>query len=300
MNHSLELLLAKPFVQTIASHVYESKNVSVSVLRLDAMHDAISGNKWFKLKEHLAAAQQQNKKIVLTFGGAFSNHLLATAAACRLAGFASIGIVRGEKPKLFSHTLHDVLQHGMQLYFIAREDYKNKIIPQEVLEKHRAEAIYIVPEGGYSALGCAGSMGILKSCDTASFTHIIAAVGTGTMLAGLLRSKAKQQQVVGISVLKNNFSIEAAIEKLAQEKPLVLHDYHFGGYAKHKPGLLQFMNAFYESTGIATDFVYTGKTFYAAHALMEQGFFPPQSRILLVHSGGLQGNRSLPQGALGY
>jgi 1-aminocyclopropane-1-carboxylate deaminase len=144
-------------------------------------------------------------------------------------------------------------------------------------------------------------MDILKSYDTQAFTNIIAAVGTGTMLAGLIRGAAPHQHVTGISVLKNNFPVHNAISKLAGKPKTafqVLHNFHFGGYAKHTPELLRFMNDWYAETNIPTDFVYTAKTFFAAEELIQTGFFPPGSSLLLIHSGGLQGNRSLPAGTL--
>ncbi|HET7897877.1 MAG TPA: 1-aminocyclopropane-1-carboxylate deaminase, partial [Flavisolibacter sp.] len=137
---------------------------------------------------------------------------------------------------------------------------------------------------------------------TDQYTHIITAVGTGTTLAGLVAAAGKQQQVIGISVLKNNDSVVEECQRLLADEQhhsfQVVHDYHFGGYAKHKPLLLEFMNRFYEATGVPTDFVYTGKTFYAAFDLLRKGFFTADDKVLLIHTGGLQGNRSLAKGTL--
>jgi len=287
----------------VQKEAYQHKNIELAVLRLDELHPVISGNKWYKLKAYLAHAAQQQKKAVLTFGGAYSNHIVATAAACAMYGFQSIGIIRGEAPNVLSPTLLDAQQYGMHLHFISREAYRAKWIPPEVYGPFKKWEIYEIGEGGYGAKGAEGSMDILKSLPAESYTHIIAAVGTGTMLAGLVKAAAKHQQVIGISVLKNNFSVQEAIQKLiaaSTKKFQIVHDYHFGGYAKHTPELLQFMSDWYHGTGIPIDFVYTAKTFYAAELLIQKDFFKPGSSLLLIHSGGLQGNRSLPPGALPF
>lgn len=289
-------------IMPVHKAAYRQKGIDVSVLRLDEIHPVVSGNKWFKLKAYLDDAARQQKKAILTFGGAYSNHIIATAAACAQHGFQSIGIIRGERPVVLSPTLQDALQYGMQLYFVSRETYRTKAVPPEVYGVLKKEAIYEIAEGGYGNKGAEGSMDILKSGVAENFTHIIAAVGTGTMLAGLARAAAPHQQVIGVSVLKNNVSAQASIQKLIHGSGVfrLIHDYYFGGYAKHTPQLLQFMNDWYSATGIPTDFVYTAKTFFAAEQLVAQEMFKPGSSVLLVHSGGLQGNRSLPRGALQF
>lgn len=288
-------------IMPVQNEIYGRKNIAVDVLRLDEIHPVISGNKWFKLKAYLADAAGQQKKAILTFGGAFSNHILATAAACSLNGFGSIGIIRGEAPKVLSPTLSDAQQWGMTLFFTSRDDYKNKAVPQAVYGLFKKFDIYTIAEGGYGERGAQGSMDILKSFDTKKYTHIIAAVGTGTMLSGLAKAAEPHQRLIGISVLKNNFSVQTEIENLIASSKAnfqILHDFHFGGYAKQTPELLQFMNNWFLQSGIPTDFVYTAKTFYAADQLIRDNFFEAGSSLLLIQSGGLQGNRSLPAGAL--
>lgn len=290
-------------IMPIQKEVYQYKNVEVAVLRLDEIHPVISGNKWFKLNRYLKDAAEQHKKAVLTFGGAWSNHIIATAAMCSLNKIQSIGIIRGEKPDVLSPTLSDTVQHGMQLFFVSRDAYKKKIIPFEVYGLFKKDDIYEISEGGYGTLGMQGSMDILKSLNINKYTHILAAVGTGTMLSGLINAAAPHQQVVGISVLKNNFSVEDAVHNLLFDSKTnfqILHDFHFGGYAKHTPALLRFMNVYFTETGIPTDFVYTAKIFYAANHLILNDFFKEGSSLLLIHSGGLQGNRSLPAGTLRF
>lgn len=281
------------------SYLY-SPAVQVRVLRLDKFDPVISGNKWFKLRFYLEEAIQRQKKGLITFGGAWSNHIVATAAACQQQKLQSIGIIRGEEPVNWSQALLDAKQAGMQLYFIPREDYSAKHVPSFI---HELKNEYLlVPEGGYGADGAKGASTILD-LPSQLFTHYVCAAGTGTMTAGLINAAPPNSEVAGISVLKNNHSLEPMITDLLQASPArwsLLHDYHFGGYAKHKPALLAFMNSFFERTQIPTDFVYTGKLFYAVDDLIRQSFFPAGSRILVIHSGGLQGNRSLPKGTLNF
>jgi 1-aminocyclopropane-1-carboxylate deaminase len=276
-------------------------HATVDVLRLDLMHPVVSGNKWFKLKEYLTEAKAEQKTI-LTFGGAFSNHIAATAAATKSSGVKSIGIIRGEEPRVLSHTLQQARNDGMELHFISRDAYKQKIIPADVFRHHRLEDLCIVPEGGYGLKGVNGAREILLQNDTSHYTHIVSAVGTGTTLAGLAMAAGKEQMILGISVLKDHFSLEKEIRQLLsvekQQQFAMLHDYHFGGYAKQNGALFRFMNSFFEKTGIPTDFVYTAKAFFAVFDLLQKGFFAENSKILLVHTGGLQGNLSLPKGTL--
>jgi 1-aminocyclopropane-1-carboxylate deaminase len=274
----------------------------VDVLRLDLVHPIISGNKWFKLKEYLKEAAILNKKIILTFGGAYSNHIVATAAVSQQNGFKSIGIIRGEKPTVLSHTLQNAIDFGMELYFVSREDYKKKTNPFEVYNRYQKDEIYVINEGGSGAKGVEGAKDILGQIDSSSYSHIINSVGTGTTIAGLIESTGKHQTIIGISSLKNNYSLQQEIETFLTEENkkrfTLIHDYHFGGYAKYSKTLIDFMNEWYRLTNIPSDFVYTGKLFYAANYLIEKKYFSSGSKILIIHSGGLQGNQSLPKGTL--
>ncbi|MFN2456694.1 MAG: 1-aminocyclopropane-1-carboxylate deaminase/D-cysteine desulfhydrase [Chitinophagaceae bacterium] len=288
-------------IDTINLSLNRYKKLSVHVLRLDLIHPVISGNKWFKLQPYLTEAKQQNKKAILTFGGAFSNHIIATAAACKLIGLKSIGIIRGEKPQKLSITLSEALHYGMQLFFISRQAYKSNHIPEEVFTTFNPQDIYVINEGGYGVKGMEGASTILKKMDTSTYTHICAAVGTGTMLAGLVASTRTWQQVIGISVLKNNLQVGEKIQQLLSAKSnnfFIMHQYHFGGYAKYNQQLIAFMNEWFEQTEIPSDFVYTGKVFFAINNLIHSGYFSSDSNIIIIHSGGLQGNRSLPKGTL--
>jgi 1-aminocyclopropane-1-carboxylate deaminase len=276
--------------------------ISVDVLRLDLLHPIVSGNKWFKLKGYIQNAKDNNKKTLLTFGGAYSNHIVASAAAANLNGFKSIGIIRGDQPLIPSPSLQDALHFGMKLYYNSREDYKQKKIPDAVFKEFDKDDHSIVPEGGYGKLGAIGAAAILHSNETTSYTHILSATGTGTTLAGIAMTLKPGQKVIGISVLKNAFSLQHEIENLLPLKKVqaftLLHDYHFGGYAKYTQNLFQFMNEIYMRTRIQTDFVYTAKAFYAAFDLLKKNYFNPTDRLLILHTGGLQGNRSLKNGTL--
>jgi 1-aminocyclopropane-1-carboxylate deaminase len=275
-------------------------NIDVFLLRLDKIHPEISGNKWFKLKFYLSDAVAANKQTIVTFGGAWSNHILATAAACNLHGLQSAGIIRGERPRKLSYTLKKASGYGMKLFFTSRDEYRQKIMPAELQSLTGA---CIINEGGYGKKGMEGAATIAEYYEQNQFTHICCAVGTGTMIAGLINAAKQVQEILGFSILKNNASIEQEIQSLLTEenrkkKYSVNHDYHFGGYAKNSPALIDFMNEFYWQTNIPTDFVYTGKMMYGIHDLISKNFFPKGSRILIIHSGGLQGNNSLPKGTL--
>jgi 1-aminocyclopropane-1-carboxylate deaminase len=279
-------------VDTLSLPLLTEKKVTASVLRLDKIHPLVSGNKWFKLRYYLQEAKEQNKKTIVTFGGAWSNHILATASACKINHLNCIGIIRGEEATTLSPTLIQAKELGMQLIFTSREDYAKKKIPVEI----NREENYFINEGGYGASGADGAATILDYCEKESYTHICCAVGTGTMMAGLAKGASAQQQVIGISVLKNNSELETSVQSLLNPEVAnfkVIHDYHFGGYAKYKSTLIDFMNTFYQQTNIPSDFVYTGKLFYGITDLIRTDFFSPGSRLLLIHSGGLQGNSSL-------
>ncbi len=284
-------------IDKISVPLFVKKEVEVAVLRLDKIHPQVSGNKWFKLRYYLEDAKKENKKTILTFGGAWSNHILATAAACRIHQLECIGIIRGEKPAELSDTLLQARESGMKLFFVSREDYPHQTIPQQFHQ----EDYYLIREGGYGMKGATGAATILDHCNKEEYTHICCAVGTGTMMAGLIRGAAQSNAIIGISVLKNNLDLEGNIKLLLGDQPAdptIIHDYHFGGYAKYKPGLIEFMNEYYSQTNIPSDFVYTGKLFFAVNDLVENNYFQPGSRLLIVHSGGLQGNNSLKKGTL--
>lgn len=293
MNLSDEISLNNIQIQIIQNEVFKEANVYVDVMRLDQIHPIISGNKWFKLKYYLQQAIDKNYKHIATFGGAFSNHLLATAYACNKQNLLCIGFIRGEKPEQFSQTLLDVQALNMQLEFVSRDAYSNQ---KKIIEAHKN--FYFIPQGGYGLIGVRGAAEILNLVpDLSVYDYIVCAVGTGTMLAGIANASLPHQQCLGISVMKNNFNLKNETDVLLNNeisnRIMILHDYHFGGYAKYNDSLIEFMNSMLRQYNLPLDFVYTAKAFYAIHHLAEKKYFKPKSKVLFIHSGGLQGNRSL-------
>lgn len=256
------------------------------------------------MKYHLDAALQRKSEGIITFGGAFSNHLVATAWAAREAGLAAIGVIRGEEPKRYGPALKDMVEYGMELKFVSRAAFSNEAQLMDETGKEYPHH-FIVPMGGQSEMGIQGAAEILQLVEPEKYTHILCAVGTGTMIAGLLKSSSAHQQVIGICALKTSVVENNTIERFISENnpgknANLIYDYHFGGYARHTPELLLFMNRFYEQHAIPTDFVYTAKLFFAVEDLVSKGHFPKGGRLLIIHSGGLQGNRSLPAGTLTF
>lgn len=281
------------------------KEIRLQVLRLDQLHPIVSGNKLFKLYYFLEAIRNKHQKEILTFGGAYSNHLVATAYACKLNGITCTGIVRGEAPSTLSHTLAHCTEYGMQLQFISRQQYGQKtgIDFIESLQQQYPNAI-VIPEGGYEAIGAKGASLIMKYVPD-DITHICCAAGTATTAAGLLLTAKPHQQVIVFPVLKGMNDLEERIQYLTgknfDKKQLHIEDgYHFGGYAKKTTGLLHFMNTLYEHQKVPTDFVYTGKMMYGTMDMIEKNCFPAGSKLLCIHTGGLQGNLSLAAGTLTF
>ena len=281
---------------------FSTNQVQVAILRLDLLHPIVSGNKWFKLKYYLQDAIAAHKTTIASFGGAYSNHIVATAYAAREAGLNSIGFIRGEKPALLSTTLENAMDYGMQLVFIERNRYRNKEL---IMKENDDPGYYWIREGGYGNKGATGAADILQSAETSSYSHILCATGTGTMMAGLIKAAKPDQEIMGISVLKNNVSIRDEVLALlaAAEKEKTYsfsHDYSFGGYAKHPEALIRFMLETWQLEQLPTDIVYTAKLLYAVKDLIFHHHFPAGSRLLLIHSGGLQGNESLPLNTLPF
>ncbi|MES2329153.1 MAG: pyridoxal-phosphate dependent enzyme [Bacteroidota bacterium] len=281
---------------------FSTQDVRVDILRLDLLHPIVSGNKWFKLKYYLEDALAQNKKTIATFGGAYSNHIVATAYAAKEAGLQSIGFIRGEMPVHPSTTLRDASNYGMNLVFTERELYRNK---EMIVQAESKNGFYWIMEGGHGKLGSKGAADILQATDTSNYSHILCAAGTGTMLSGLIRSALPGQEIIGISVLKNNIALEKEVLSLLPNEDRmkrfsIQHTYHFGGYAKHPPELIAFMRETWAKEKIPTDIVYTSKLLFAAKDLIAANRFPGGARILLIHSGGLQGNTSLPPNTLPF
>ena len=266
--------------------------INISIKRLDLVHPHISGNKFFKLKYNLLAAQQQGYKKLLTFGGAYSNHIAATAYAAQLFGFESLGIIRGEElaSKALNTTLNTAQQFGMQLQFVTREAYRQKQSPAYLAQLQQDYPdYYVIPEGGTNSLAIQGCQEILNKQDCENFDLICCAVGTGGTITGLIEASHPQQQVLGFSALKGDF-LAREIQQLTHKTNWKITDqYCCGGYAKTTPELLQFIRTFEHQHQIPLEQIYTGKMLLGLTDLIQQGTFPKDHRILVIHSGGLQG-----------
>lgn len=266
-------------------------SVSLELRREDLLHPEISGNKFRKLKYNLMQARKSAFNQLLTFGGAFSNHISAVAAAGKEFGFKTIGIIRGEE--LAHQPLNSTLQVaescGMKLHFISRSAYRLKENDEFIKElKSRFGDFYLLPEGGTNAAAVKGCKEILNNED-AKYDAVCVAVGTGGTMAGVLEASEIHQQIIGFSVLNGIFQ-KKEIEKYTSKTNFQLTDaYSFGGYGKIDLKLIRFINEFKEKTGIALDPIYTGKLIYGVLDLIKTNYFKENSRILALHSGGLQG-----------
>jgi 1-aminocyclopropane-1-carboxylate deaminase len=274
--------------------------LSISILRADLIDPVVSGNKWFKLQLYVRDAIAAGKTTLATFGGPYSNHIVAASKYGASMGLQTIGFIRGEKAVTLSPTLIDAMENGMTLHFVSRDNFDQT---EKIISHNQDPSWAWIPEGGYGITGAEGAKSMLTIKDTTPFDTIICAVGTGTMMAGLIKAAAPHQKIIGISVLKNIFSIDTEINALltAEESKKnfeIIHGYDFGGYAKHTTALIRFMNDSYKNLELPLDFVYTAKLLYAVQNLASKGKFEPNSKILLIHSGGLQGNRSFKKGTL--
>ena len=275
----------------------EAKNYQLFIKREDQIHPLVSGNKFRKLKYNLKEALDQKKTTLLTFGGAFSNHILATAIAGKSTGFKTIGIIRGdelgvdlEKTFASNSTLRNASKHGMQFDFVSRETYRNKTSIEftEILQKKYGD-FYCIPEGGTNSLAVKGCEEILTKEDS-QFDYICSCVGTGGTISGIINNAKNHQKVLGFPVLKGDF-LENEILKYAkkQENWELNNDYHFGGYGKYSDELIHFINRFKSQTDIPLDQIYTGKMMFGVLDMINKKKFPNGSKILIIHSGGIQG-----------
>ena len=267
-------------------------NSTHAIKREDLVHPQVSGNKFRKLKYNISEAITNNYASLLTFGGAYSNHIAATAVAGKMAGIKTIGVIRGEElagNHQTNPTLMNAIKNGMQLYFVSREHYSLKHTEAFLQQlKEKFGDFFLVPEGGTNTLAVKGCSEILTQKDK-DFNYIAASVGTGGTLAGLVMGAHKNQSVVGYSALKGIFQ-KKEIQKYTSKTNYTITDTHcFGGYAKIDSSLIRFMNNFKDETGILLDPVYTGKLLYGIVEDIKNGRFAENSRILAIHTGGLQG-----------
>jgi 1-aminocyclopropane-1-carboxylate deaminase len=284
-------------LQQINDSVIAKHNVNLYILRTDMNHPFISGNKLFKLKYNLEEAEKQNRDHLLTFGGAYSNHIAATAAAGKEYGFKTIGIIRGDKTEKLNPTLQFAADQGMKLYYVPRLEYKNKDTNDFI--KHlnfQFPDSYIIPEGGaniFGIMGCKEITNLIKI----PYDVIACACGTGTTLAGIVLSMENEQKAIGFQVLKGEDYIKTEVEswllkcgKSGKDNWIINEGYSFGGYAKRSVELIEFIETFEKTNKIPLDFIYTGKMMFGIYDLIKKNHFKAGETIIAVHTGGLQGN----------
>lgn len=272
--------------------IHFPNGIELFIKRDDLLHPVISGNKFRKLKYNLAEAKRLGYKKLLTFGGAFSNHIVAVAGAGKEFGFETIGIIRGEEleEKINENpSLAVAQQFGMKFVFVSRDTYRLKETPEFLKEmQSKFGDFYLLPEGGTNELAINGCEEILNELDS-EFSYVCISVGTGGTVLGIINSAASHQNIIGFSSLKGDF-LQKDIAKFANQKNWTINcEYHFGGYGKVTNELIEFMNSFYIQYEIPLDPIYTGKMMFGILDLIQNDFFPPNSKILAIHTGGLQG-----------
>ena len=287
--------ITTPTVKIYDSEIDEHR-VELYIKREDLTDPYISGNKYRKLKYNLISAKEQGKQILLTFGGAYSNHIHAVAYAGYKFGFKTIGVIRGEEHLPLNPTLKDATYFGMSLYYLSRSEYRDKS-SKRIIEQLKTKFgdFYLVPEGGSNALAVKGCTEILNKSEK-SFDHICCACGTGGTIAGITVSMNGAKKVWGFPALKNGQFLKEIITKLTKEYNNLAYnnwnlilDYHFGGYAKYDSNLIDFINDFNQKHGIQLDPIYTGKMMYGLYDQIRNGLFRKEEKILAIHTGGLQG-----------
>lgn len=291
------ILLNIPY-QTLSCPLFRIRNITLSIKREDSIHPLISGNKYRKLKYNLEEAKKQGQHTLLTFGGAFSNHIAAVAYAGYSHGLQTIGVIRGEELKKKwqnNPTLRQAHRHGMQFHFVSRSAYSNKE-STAFLQQLKASfgEFYLLPEGGSNALAVRGCEEIIAPCD-AQFDYICCSVGTGATLAGISNAAQPHQTVLGFTALKSDFVKRDILKFTDNTNWTLVMDYHFGGYAKVSKPLVAFINTFKKKTGIPLEPIYTGKMLFGIVDLVKKVFFARDSRILAIHTGGLQGIQGMNQ-----
>lgn len=281
-------------IQQIHAPIFKEKQVEVFVKRTDLNHPLASGNKYYKLKYNLEEAKKLGHHTLLTFGGAYSNHIYAVAGVGKSAGFKTIGIIRGEEHLPLNHTLQSAKDFGMQLKYMDRSTYRLKNTEKVKLDLlSQFGNFYLIPEGGTNELAIKGTSEILDKHK--DFDYYACPVGTGGTITGLIHSLNNKGKVLGFSALKGDFLKDDVTHLLAQVNASHLNnwtiqtDYHFGGYAKTNFELMDFMKAFEEAYDFLLEPVYTAKMFYGLFDMIKKDAFEKGTRILAIHTGGLQG-----------
>jgi 1-aminocyclopropane-1-carboxylate deaminase len=288
--------------QEVPTEFLNKKGILLSIKRDDLIHDEVSGNKWRKLKWNIRNAIQSERETILTFGGAHSNHIAATAAAAKLHGLKTIGIIRGEEVDLENPTLRSAAQNGMEIHRVSRAEF-HEIEDRDYIEslRHRFGPFYLIPQGGQNHYGVQGCSEIMSELEL-KYDRIFVACGTATTLSGMAIANRTGADIYGVSALKGGDflydTVSAYVKKTFKDEETeieilskihLITDAHFGGYAKIKPGLIEFMRNFTNETGVKLDPVYTGKTAFAMYELANKMKLARKEKWLLIHSGGMQG-----------
>lgn len=284
-----------PIVQ-VHDDTIEKYGVDLYIKREDLTDPYISGNKFRKLKYNLIHAKEKRFETLLTFGGAYSNHIHAVAYAGFKYDFKTIGIIRGEETLPLNPTLEDASSFGMDFHYISRTDYRNKYNRTFLVDlKEEYGDFYLVPEGGSNALAVKGCTEILNGV-TLPFDHVCCACGTGGTIAGIIAGLDGGKNIWGFPALKNGEFLKKVIAKLifeynskSYENWDLITEYHFGGYAKYNMQLINFINKFMDVHDIQLDPIYTGKLLYGIYDCIKTGFFKSGEKVLAIHTGGLQG-----------
>ncbi len=289
--------VSQSIVQEIIDPILKQKKIKLLMKRDDLIHPEISGNKWRKLKDNIEEARTTGHSTILSFGGTFSNHILALASAGKEFGFKTIGVIRGESDDGNNPTLSLAAENGMHLHFVSREEYrhKNETSFLDVL-RSRFGQFFVLPEGGSNCNAIRGCQELVSSI-TDSFDVFCCSVGTGGTLAGVVSSPQPKKKVIGFSALKGDFlqndvrDLLRCCDMKATSYWEINTSYHFGGYAKFDKSLLHFINKFYTNHKVPLDPIYTGKMLFGVFDLIKKDNFQEGSRIMVLHSGGLQGIR---------
>ncbi len=279
----------------ISLPLLDEKEVRLFIKRIDKIHPFVSGNKWFKLKYNLIEAKKQGFNTLLTFGGAYSNHISATAFAAQEKGINSIGIIRGEEHLPLNPTLRFAIDNGMKLYYIIRSYYKQKTSANFLEDlKNKFGNFYLIPEGGTNNLAIQGAKEILGKNDIQDY--ICCPVGTGGTIAGIINASNDQQIVIGFPAIKGFEQLEGEINNWTNSTNCIfINDYVGNGYAKISKDLVDFINEFNARHNIPLDTIYTGKMMMGILDLVDKDYFPKGSSILAIHTGGLQGNKGMSE-----
>ena len=279
-------------MKTENQFLFTKNNIHVSIKREDLIHPIVSGNKFRKLKYNLLEAKNQNHKTILTFGGAFSNHIAAVAFAGNENGFKTIGVIRGDElvDKIQENpTLKFAQECGMQFEFVTRNQYQNKNEASFIdYLKMKFGDFYLIPEGGTNELAVKGCEEILTADDN-EFDYICCCVGTAGTISGIINSSSISQKILGFPALKGDFLNDEIRTFAKNNNWQLITDYHFGGYAKITDELINFINDFSIDYKVLLDPIYTAKMAFGVIDLINKGFFVANSKILMIHSGGLQG-----------